>query len=989
MVMSVMMAVALVQAGVLFDFVSAGSGVKIANGAARYRDEVAERQLNPTSLGLEVRGSAKHERAPTRWMELVLPKSGCSRTDLTDGAFRLVLAAPPCGRFASNFAVNLIDRDGEIFQVMRRGEGYDDEGFFFVDFDARDLPKGTKGWGTPKANGVKDPPLTLHSLAIHYRSGAAAADSGEVTFLRIDEIDRQAQDRASAAVPRRVVSREPISTDTMYPGAKPFPGARRLCFRVEPPFDGTAKLTLSRGLKQDGLTHGVAAVSNGLARFSVDLPYGTRYQFVSLRGTSGDGADRGPLKVTAAGGEFVQTSAEAMRLRVETGNPLHLVRDGKDERPRILISNPAAEDLSWTADIVLRDYFGKEVRLPFARRMKAGEEVAVDVPWPLPARGLWRIRADVKGDDGSTAVKEDRFAWIDLHEVTPVVDKPKFRMGIHYHGTHYWPGRIDLTIAGLVAAGAKFTRCDYDHMWSDIERRPGDYSWEKADTMVGKLRAAGLALDIIFAGTPSWAFDPAAVEQANRLKDQGYRVRNCCYLPREGLFRDFCEKYARRYGTQIDYYECGNEWDLTGQGTVSYEGLLRVQREAYEGLHAGCPGVCVIPNGWTRANRPEGDPKVWQQGLLEYFAEHPETYDAWALHCHGAPEDFFVNLSKRFLPMRESKPLMSRPWLLNETALSCANGKEDEVASAVWQKIVYGWAAGARDYIWYNLRATGWFEGSEPGYGLLTADFRPRAGYAAFSALSTVLQGMDFDATLHSEGLRHLFRFRGSSQALSGGQAVVGWDTLNPGTVCRLDTDAKSAAVVDLMGNRTPVAIDGGKVTFVFGLRPQALLLEGATRTEVVDRAELTRADVRAVVVHGTSRRPDIVLDTAANVKDLYEANPAETHRLWKGRSDHSARLWFVPGAGGFTVRALVQDDVRAAGDFMDLTVSEADAPARRFRLTPRTRKGECDSYEQFVKTDAREVGVQLVVHDDDGEGEDSALFLMREGAGPLLLRFE
>ena len=131
------------------------------------------------------------------------------------------------------------------------------------------------------------------------------------------------------------------------------------------------------------------------------------------------------------------------------------------------------------------------------------------------------------------------------------------------------------------------------------------------------------------------------------------------------------------------------------------------------------------------------------------------------------------------------------------------------------------------------------------------------------------------------------------------------------------------------------------------------------------------------------------MLDSAANVKDLYEANPAEVHRLWKGKADHSARLWFVPGKGGFTVRAVVQDDVGADGDFAELDVSAKGMATRRFRLVPRQWKDRSCVYEQFVETDAREVGIELVIHDDDGEGEDSCLFLTRDGAGPLVLRFE
>ena len=118
-----------------------------------------------------------------------------------------------------------------------------------------------------------------------------------------------------------------------------------------------------------------------------------------------------------------------MRLEVDTGNPLHLVRDGK-ERPTLVVRNPAARAVSWRTAFVFRDVFGRRFEIPFAREMAAGEETRVEVPWPLPAKGLWRVAANVTGGDGSHAYKETRFAFIDRHERTPIVEKPKYRYAL-------------------------------------------------------------------------------------------------------------------------------------------------------------------------------------------------------------------------------------------------------------------------------------------------------------------------------------------------------------------------------------------------------------------------------------------------------------------------------------------------------------------------------------------------------------------------------
>ena len=51
----------------------------------------------------------------------------------------------------------------------------------------------------------------------------------------------------------------------------------------------------------------------------------------------------------------------------------------------------------------------------------------------------------------------------------------------------------------------------------------------------------------------------------------------------------------------------------------------------------------------------------------------------------------------------------------------------------------------------------------------------------------------------------------------------------------RIATDATRAELCDHMGNRTPVKIDGGCVTFPVKFNPQALLLFGASKAEAAE----------------------------------------------------------------------------------------------------------------------------------------------------------
>ena len=969
---------------VLVDFVKESDGMRV--GAGAYADPARQRLV--TADGLTIFFDAASQKTPSSWMTLVIPTSVGGRVDWTLRPFELVLRGVPTGRALRNIALNFEDRDGETFQIYASESRLDERGDLHLAFllnPARSFEHSGVWGGGAKANKRMDGPMYLSALNVHFSSKDSG--DGEATFRRIVA-------RECATTARNVETREAISVDTGYPGAAPFPGAETLAFRVKPAYTGTATLVLSTestgSASQGRMIRLNAAVTNGVVRLNARLPYEKQYEFMRLEHHPDAASPKGPFEIVSAEGVFRQTAAEAMRLEVDTKNVLHIARD-VSERPELLVSNPAAVPQTWKTTFRGTDVFGRSFAVPFDRTVAAGETVRVELPWPLPAKGLWRVSAEVTGADGSVAKKETRFAYIDRHDVTPKLEKPKFRMGIHYHGSFYLPNRVEPTIAALVAAGAKFTRTDYSLMFSHVCPKEGVESWETGDLMVRKMRAAGLALDIIIHGAPSWAWDPnGAWTKTNVTRRVG------CRPMRPGLFRDFCEKFARRYAGQIDYYEVGNEWDIVPGLNLTHDEALRMQREGYEGVHAGDPKACVTPNGWAAAvTDPEWNKDLahTNPGLIECFARHPELYDAWALHCHGSAERYYRQIDEQFLPMYNSTPLRTRPWLSNETALTSAYGEEDTVARAVWMKILFAWSRGARDYIWYNLRATGWFDGGEPGYGLITCDFHPRAGYAAFAALTAVFEGLDFDAILHSKGLRHLLRFKGTKEGF-GGIVLAGWDTGDEKVVrtVRIATDAARAALCDHMGNRTSVEVRDGVASFSLAFEPRALLLEGATRAELVDRGEIERDDIRELFARRdpTGTQPLFQLNAPRHVKDAYAADPSMTHRIWKGPADHAARIWLESAEdGGVRVKAEVVDDIRAAGDGLEVFLTGRDGQKRTFALKPLRRAGNIDHYDAVLPFGESVFGFDVHVLEDDGDGADGYLQLRNESEKPLRVRLD
>ena len=311
---------------------------------------------------------------------------------------------------------------------------------------------------------------------------------------------------------------------------------------------------------------------------------------------------------------------------------------------------------------------------------------------------------------------------------------------------------------------------------------------------------------------------------------------------------------------EIDYYEMGNEWDLTSDRVLPPDEALRLLREGYAGVKASCPSATVIPCGWACADSSVRE-KLPNPCLIEKVAgTAQDAFDVWALHLHGPFESYAERLQKQFFPMRKRLGLDVKPWYSNETALNTA-GDEEEAARAVWQKILYAWAWGSTDYIWYNLRATGWNPSAgEDSYGLITPDYRPRATFAAFAALATLIEGGRFDARLVDAGLRHVYRF----QTPGGkGLTIAGWDAgCWKGEALRIRSDAKAAWAVDLMGNRTEltVTVNGRDARCPSG---EAVNGQDARCPSRVWKWTISR-EPSAIVLAGATRA---TVDTEANIK--------------------------------------------------------------------------------------------------------------------------
>ena len=776
-----------------------------------------------------------------------------------------------------------------------------------------------------------------------------------------------------------------------YAGARPVTAPRAVCVEMDWATNGFAVLTLKENKYRNPATFSFTSRWERVMRFATELPDGLECQFDRLRFFP----DR-PLrcfdgKLLSVVGEFERTQAGACRVDVDTGTGqwMRMLHDG-DAAPALTFSNTSAVGLSWKGESLLEDAFGRQVKVPFAVRAAAGETVRTPLPWPLPARGWWRVTTTVHGADGSESVSDASLAWLDRHDVTPPLADGRFRMGLHWHNRWLTGRQMARTLDAVVACGAKIVRAD-SIVRRCIERKDGTCDWSASDRIVKAVRSRGLALDAVVWGNPDWAAPTNlswVFKEPNHpvIKGKERWLRAVCIPPDLKRCEDFYARLAAHYGEDIAYYEIGNEWDLYNFYPGTTEDGIEILKTCYRGIKRGNPKCIVTPCGWALPDAGGRDhrlaAKFVNYGIQDrVLTEARGFYDVHAVHMHSGFGGFRERVLDKFLPNRRRLGV-TVPWFANESAVSSVHGNEIETAKDVWKKILFAWANGSRDYIWYNLRATGWEKAdSEQGYGIITPDFRPRPAYAAFSALTAVFDGLDFDSTLCSEkdGME-VMRFK----RLSGKArrfVLAGWHNVRTyeGT-CRIATDAKEAVAVDMMGNRRDIDVKDGIVSCPISHFPGALVLEGASRAELTKNGGAANYALPSVALAdstSTNRPPDLVANRADQVECPYDANPATADRTWKGAGDCSFRAWLSKGKDGLRIVVEVRDDAivcdegRGAGDCLKIAARFGDKCRDiTFPAAKGERSGGLLIYSVELPGPYPDA-IAVRVDDDDGAGFD------------------
>jgi O-antigen ligase len=338
----------------------------------------------------------------------------------------------------------------------------------------------------------------------------------------------------------------------------------------------------------------------------------------------------------------------------------------------------------------------------------------------------------------------------------------------------------------LVAGGFRWVRQRFS--WSQIEPVPGEYSWDRWDTIVRQCQAHGLNVIAVLDGSPCWARSPE--DQANPLAPP----RN----PHD--LAAFARTFAGRYGEAIDHYEIWDEPNIYphwGERDVDPQGYLDLLRAARTQIRDVDPGAVLICAGLAPTTEESGRNTSELTFLRQlYEAGGRELFDVVATKPFGfwsGPEDRRVaadvlNLS-RVVALHEemlrwgdaAKPVWAVAWGWNSLPGDWKGRPSPWGTDAAWRQHDRDLRAIERaqqEWPWLTLMCYAAWQPAAPaddpiwGLALLDAGGKPQPLYQAFQDLAraprVVYPGHQTVCSAEAETAPVEIRFWGSGLGLRG-----------------------------------------------------------------------------------------------------------------------------------------------------------------------------------------------------------------------------
>ncbi len=563
--------------------------------------------------------------------------------------------------------------------------------------------------------------------------------------------------------------------------------------------------------------------------------------------------------------------AEAIQVDVDTGNPVHVVKDSDTGKISLRLRNNALEAISFRLEVTLENFFSDTVDFKEDFVVPPQKELV----WPIPVmpgkKGVWWVKYHLFAG-GAETIGRRSFACMKPAGPTPGLSKG-FLFGICSHSARWSLRDQEMEVLAAGLCGAKIIRTGVG--WEGLEPQKGKWDFSLMDRLVDLYGKDGMELQAMLAFTPKWAAPPEAQNSKDWL-DWNRAV------PDMEAWKEYARTVAKHYDGKIRYWEVWNEPDLFGFFRGSRDDYLKMMKAAYQEIKSVDKDLQVLTGGFASLDPHPGKKDPEFHDIV--IKEGEGFYDIHAFHQHGNFDSFQKIVDGKMLEIRKSLN-SAKPLYFNETAIHSLGDSQRNQAEVLVKKLLFGKARGAMGYNWYDLRDDGFDpRDAEHNMGLLTNDFYPKAAYPAYNSLVLNFRGKEFMKQLDLGVNRFAFVFEGN-----GEQTIVAWNEASgdAGEHVVLQTDAGSAEYIDIMGNASSAPIDNGMLVLPISTTPSYLTLKGAVKAPEV-KGRLIETREQAVLVPGRKGRIELAIfnpftgDSKIEL-DLYTPEGVETD--WKSKT--------------------------------------------------------------------------------------------------------
>ena len=625
-----------------------------------------------------------------------------------------------------------------------------------------------------------------------------------------------------------------------------------------------------------------------------------------------------------------------IKVELETGHPLRLIRPGETVQPRIRFKNTSGQTKQFTAALSLENFQGEKTPFHFEFTLSPGEEKTAEIQVPAEGLGIWYVDY-ILAQTGKTGNISGRRSFIRLIPSGPVpYAEGDFRFGICSHPERVpeEQQKLEALAAGLI--GANFLRLDAE--WGSIQRHNAmDWDTRRFDKLIEIFGERHIELMPILGYTPYWAV----------AKDWKpfYPGSKKFQRPDYSKFAAWAEKLASHTRGKIRYFEVWNEPEL-GFANFSPDEYIELQKHGFKGVKQGNPDAIVSTAGFAYYFAEDRPPKP---GLMRRaLTEGRGSYDLVAFHGHQS----FQCYRDQILPMKQMfrQQNITVPWIPNETGLTSVGGVEPEQAYSLFQKLIFSWAEGAPGYNWYDLRNDGFDPlNREHNFGMLTRDFYPKAVYAAYNTITSLFRHARFEKALDFGKGVYAYLFR-----TPDGMLLPGWNEpgCNPALTV-LKTDASKAERIDLMGNAKQLVPENGRLLLMMGAEPSTFRFDGASFLQV--EGELVRITAGALEISGQKTMLELELFNPFDETREFTVSGGKEHVkvLLQSKARHNIRVSALPKNGSVQLTCRIGQNI--SGTFTvplqkAKLISAAYHTASDFRLNQASQRHELYPGNPFMQ---------------------------------------